>query len=173
MDEYLTILEPLRYRAVRVLEIGIFRGGSLLFWSDYFKHPDAQVIGLDISLPSLAFPANVTVYQCDQNDVSGLERIAGVHGPFDLIIDDGSHRRRETETCFNVLFDRLTPGGYYSIEDWAAGYWEHAPEYSGMVQLVTELIERAPKRNIDSFKVILNTNKAMALFRRGLEGWTS
>ena len=38
---------PLKTEPLRVLEIGIERGGSLLMWRDYF--PNAQVFGIDIT----------------------------------------------------------------------------------------------------------------------------
>jgi hypothetical protein len=42
-----------------------------------------------------------------------------------------------------------------------------------MVELITDLMQRAPELQIESFRIILTRGKAMAFFRRGLEGWTS
>jgi len=35
---------------IRLLEIGVMSGGSLLGWSTYFTHPDAVITGIDITL---------------------------------------------------------------------------------------------------------------------------
>ena len=172
INEYLAILQPLQYKPVRLLEIGVFRGGSIKFWSHYLKHPETRIIGLDITLPQAQFAANVSLLECDQNDGNRLAEIAAGHGPFDLIIDDGTHFRRETENCFRTLFGHVVPGGYYVIEDWAVGYWHTRPQYAGMVQLVTEIMENAPDLQIEGFSIVLETNKAMALFRRGHAGWS-
>jgi predicted O-methyltransferase YrrM len=173
MSEYLTLLEPLQHKPIRLLEIGIFKGGSLHFWAHYLKHPETTIVGLDIEPPKAEFAKNVTVYRCDQNDGEALKKIADKHGPFDLIIDDGAHFKRETENCFRVLFDRVVPGGYYVIEDWAAGYWKDQPAYAGMVELVTDIVHRVPELKIEAFKIVLSSGKAMAFFRRGLQGWSS
>ena len=36
-----------RDRPIKMLEIGVFRGGSLRMWKDYF-HPDSTIVGIDI-----------------------------------------------------------------------------------------------------------------------------
>ena len=173
MSEYLAILEPLQHKPIRLLEIGIFKGGSLHFWSQYFKHPETTIVGLDIEPPTAKFGDNVTVYRCDQNDSAALRKIADQHGPFDLIIDDGANFQRETENCFRVLFDLMRPGGYYVIEDWDAGYWKNQPAYAGMVELITGIIQNVPDLKIEAFKILLAAGKAMAFFRRGVQGWSS
>lgn len=96
-----------------MLELGIDYGGSLLFWSDFFLHPSTRIIGLDINLPSgITFPRRVTIAQCDQNDSVALKKIAEQYGPFDIIIDDASHWKKETENSFNTLMQYVKPGGY-------------------------------------------------------------
>jgi hypothetical protein len=42
--------------------------------------------------------------------------------PLDLVIDDASHRLRETISSFEVLFPLLRPGGLFLLEDWD---WQH------------------------------------------------
>lgn len=189
--EYLSLLDPLRYKKITLLEIGIGKGGSLEFWADYFKNPESKIVGIDINLPKVekidikvprvgievklpivfltkkkGFSKNVIVYECDQNDSLGLKNIAEKHGPFDIIIDDASHQKIETENCFNVLFDHVIPGGYYVIEDWASGYWF----YPGMVEVVTNIIHRAPQLKIEGMNIILTPQKSIAFFKKGDTG---
>ena len=171
MFEYLSILAPLRYKKITLLEIGIFKGGSLRFWCDYFMNPESKIIGIDISPPEDKFRENVFIYKCDQSDHIKLKTIAEKYGPFDIIIDDGSHFREETQNCFDVLLDYVVPGGFYVIEDWAVGYWEDKPQYRGMVELITETIKNVPRLKIEGMKIILDKNKAIAFFRKGIEGW--
>ena len=87
---YERFLAPIRHRATSVLEIGVFQGHSLTMWEEYF--PKAEVVGVDID-PTAAQHARgrVHIEIADQSSSSDLERIATKHGPFDLIIDDGSH----------------------------------------------------------------------------------
>ena len=49
-------------------------------------------------------------------------------GPFDVIIDDGSHRSEHIRATFAILFPLLTPNGVYVVEDVQTSYW---PERGG------------------------------------------
>ncbi|NBD17282.1 MAG: hypothetical protein GVY04_14430 [Cyanobacteria bacterium] len=171
MCEYFSILGSLKYKKICLLEIGIASGDSLKLWSHYFQHPESKIIGIDIRIPEVEFPQNVIVYQCDQNDVSKLKEIAQIEGEFDVVIDDGSHQRAETETCFHTLIDYVVVGGFYVIEDWAVGYWKNKPRYHGMVDLITDIIEKAPDLTIEEMRVILAPLKAITFFRKGKSGW--
>jgi len=161
--EYKNIFRHLKLRKIRILELGIDYGGSLLFWSDFFMHPRAMIIGLDIKLPEgITFPKRVAVRQCDQNDSIALEKIAKQYGPFDIIIDDASHWRKETENSFNALMRYVKPGGYYIIEDWSVGYM--GGEFEGMTSLIANIIVKARDVDIESLRVIQN-NSTLAAFR--------
>ncbi len=171
MENYKTLFSPLQYKKISILEVGIFKGGSLLYWDDYFQHPETVIVGLDLSLPSVEFGDRIQVFECDQNDSEGLQAIAEQYGPFDIIIDDGSHFRKETENCFRELFTEVVTGGYYVIEDWAAGYWRDRPMYAGMVDLINDIVARIPELSISESRIILEKNKALAFFRKGENGW--
>ncbi|MGI9263102.1 MAG: class I SAM-dependent methyltransferase, partial [Woeseiaceae bacterium] len=46
-DIYARHFERFRDRPIRMLEIGVFRGGSLRMWKDY-SHPDSTIVGIDV-----------------------------------------------------------------------------------------------------------------------------
>jgi len=75
--------------------------------SDLFSHPETRIIGLDIRIPPFELPKNPAALVCDQNDAAHLRKIGEDAGPFDLIVDDGSHFTAETRTCFQILFPSL------------------------------------------------------------------
>lgn len=114
---------------VRLVEIGVHRGGSLQLWCDYF--PRAQVIGIDLAAPERVDP-RARVFVGSQADPEFLNRTlesAFGGGPADIIIDDASHLAYETNITFGVLFDRwLAPGGLYVIEDWGTGFLPGWPD---------------------------------------------
>jgi cephalosporin hydroxylase len=102
-----------------VLEIGVKGGGSTALWKALF--PSATVIGLDIKLrrwlttePS---EDGVIYLQGDQTDVKRLRQIAEQYGPFDLVIDDGSHVSDHQATTIRSLLPHVRPGGLYVVED--------------------------------------------------------
>lgn len=147
LDNYEKWFAALRDQTIRLLELGVDRGGSLLLWRDYFLH--GAITGLDASLPLLIGDTSgrVQVYQGMQEDTTLLDRIGRERGPFDVIIDDCSHIAKLTRMSFWHLFERhLQPGGLYIIEDWGTGYWDSWPDGSrdhdsGMVALVKDLVD--------------------------------
>ncbi len=59
-----------------------------------------------------------------QSDASFLKQVIDEFGPFDIIIDDGSHHTAHQIQSFNHLFDMgLKAGGQYLVEDLHASYW--------------------------------------------------
>ena len=177
MSDYERVFSPFRENPVRLLEIGVAEGGSCELWSDFFAHPDTRVVGLDLVLPEA--PGNqdansrITLLKCDQEDSGRLRTIAAQYGPFDIVIDDGSHRFAPTLNCFRQLFDCVREGGYYVIEDWAVGYLPELQRTFGgrfgktMVTLVTDIMRSIPNASIAGYQVVLDTNKSLAFFRKG------
>lgn len=101
----------------RVLEIGINHGGSLQLWKNYFG-VGADIIGLDIDPRCLDYTEEqISIYQVDQSDYASMMHVAGLLGPFDIIIDDGSHVLEHQATSFKALYPALKAGGIYLIED--------------------------------------------------------
>ena len=175
LDVYQQRLAHWAERPIRLLEIGIERGGSLLFWADFFKHPESLILGLDLQLPAMVLPDRVLGLICDQNDVSQLAQVARQYGPFDVIIDDASHFTNETRLCFGTLFGpALKVGGCYVIEDWAVGYWrDRDPRYRGMVEWLAELLKQAPQHAIAALTISLKPGQAYAWFEKGATGWVA
>jgi hypothetical protein len=60
-----------------------------------------------------------------QQNVAFLESVVGELGPFDVILDDGSHMTSHMADTFRHLFPRgLSSGGVYIVEDICATYWK-------------------------------------------------
>ena len=118
---YEAIFRPFRYRKIKILEIGLLGGDSLLSWRCYF--PRATTIGMDIDpKPGLA-GSRTRIYLADQSSATDLEAVAAKEGPFDIIIDDGSHQNAHQIFTFHQLFDSLRDGGIYVMEDVQTSFW--------------------------------------------------
>lgn len=129
LDSYEELLARVRDDEVRVLELGIHRGGSLRLWRDYF--PRGVIAGLDLKVPVLEDPERIRMFEGRQDDAALLARIRADVAPdgFDVIIDDCSHVGELTARSFGHLFAKhLKPGGIYAIEDWGTGYWGWWPD---------------------------------------------
>jgi len=116
---YRRLLFSLPQEPTSILEIGVKGGGSTAFWKALF--PAATVVGVDIKLRRWLTPqpsADGVIYlQGDQTDAARLKEIAGQHGPFDVVIDDGSHVVDHQALTMRCLVPHVRPGGFYVIED--------------------------------------------------------
>ncbi|MFI0982678.1 hypothetical protein ACH4SP_37420 [Streptomyces sp. NPDC021093] len=119
---------PLRNSPVTLLEIGIGGydapdqgGASLRMWKHYF--PRGTVHGLDIYEKHGIAEPRVLPLRGDQGDPEYLAKLAADIGPFDIVIDDGSHLNHHVLISFQALFPHVKPGGLYVIEDTQTAYW--------------------------------------------------
>ena len=135
LREYEQLLGPHRDVPLRILELGVSSGASLLLWRDYL--PRATIVGIDINpMPAmLAGHDRLHFLQGSQDDLGLLDRAAAIAGgPFDLIVDDASHIGYLTKRSFNYLFRTwLKPGGTYVIEDFGTGYMPEYPDGGAFV----------------------------------------
>ncbi|WFE62999.1 class I SAM-dependent methyltransferase [Micromonospora sp. WMMD714] len=115
-----------RDRPVRLLEIGIggfdgeLGGASLKMWKKYFHR--GLIHGLDLFDKSSLDQGRLTALTADQSDPAALVALAEEHGPFDIVIDDGSHENEHVRISFDALFPYVRPGGLYVIEDMQTSY---------------------------------------------------
>jgi len=117
---YEVYFELLRELPLKILEIGVQSGASLRMWKQYF--PKAQIVGLDYFDVMPMEEDRIKVIQGQQKDKDVLEKVL-LNGPFDIIIDDGSHQNPDIMASFEYLFPRMKPGGIYVIEDTTCTYW--------------------------------------------------
>ncbi len=129
-----------RNKKVRILEIGVFLGGSLNMWRSYFG-PEAFILGVDIDSSCTQYAGeNIKIEIGDQADPLFLEYLKGKYAPFDIIIDDGGHMMVQQITSFKFLFEHLNNGGIYLVEDLHTSYWK---EYMGGYRCGRTFIEYA------------------------------
>jgi hypothetical protein len=113
---YDSYFSPLRGKPIRILEIGVGRGASIRMWRRYFK--DLSMVAIE-SEPRRRhyWLLGAKLYVGRQEDQAFLKDVCEKEGPFDIIIDDGSHRVDDQQISLGTLFPYLKDGGYYVIED--------------------------------------------------------
>jgi cephalosporin hydroxylase len=116
-------LARFRGRPVRVLEIGVYRGGGLELFQ-HFLGSQANLVGIDIDTAAReAVGDRFRVEVGDQADPEFLRGVADRHGPFDVVVDDGGHTMRQQIVAVEALFPVLNNGGSYFVEDCHTSYW--------------------------------------------------
>jgi SAM-dependent methyltransferase len=104
-------------KPVNVLEIGIYSGGSLEMWKNYFG-AGCAVYGVDIEESCRAYEGQgVRVFIGDQADRNFWRQFKQNAPMIDIVIDDGGHLPLQQRTSFEELFPHLKPGGIYLCED--------------------------------------------------------
>ena len=125
LDGYITAYQQyftrLRYKRIRLLEIGVYKGNSLLMWKNFF--PFASIVGIDINKDCMKYVGHrINIYIGDQTDKSFMLETEKIAGPFDIVIDDGGHCHSQQIKSFEIFFKLLNPGGLYVIEDLHTSY---------------------------------------------------
>lgn len=114
-----------RLEPIKILEIGVLNGESILSWREFY--PNSTIIGIDIDQKCKQYENTkdkIYVEIGSQNDPNFLKKIVSEYGPFDLILDDGSHIQKDIICSFEHLFDSLKSEGIYVVEDSCTSYWE-------------------------------------------------
>jgi hypothetical protein len=155
MAHYLPVYDQVfmlaRNHPVTLLEIGVNFGGSLELWRRCFGHPAARIVGIDTNRKCRVFDdpdRNVFVRIGAQQDTEFLDAVIDELGPFDFIIDDGSHIPDYTLTSFTHLFAYgLNQGGSYVVEDlhtcYATDVPSHGtPPFTEVLKMLIDLMHR-------------------------------
>lgn len=111
-DEYFF---PIKDKPIKLLELGVWSGGSLRAWQEYF--PSAQIIGVDEVCHPTDLPERITLETGKQEDTIFLDRLITAYGAFDVVIDDCGHFWQPQQISFETLWPAVSPGGLYIIED--------------------------------------------------------
>jgi len=133
-----TILDAAPSPVRNMVELGVFKGGSVAFYSLVLapsrlvavdRYDFAPALGPFIDRQGLGDIVRPYL-SVDQSDGAALLEIMEANfeeRSVDLVIDDCSHLYGPTKASFNVLFGWLRPGGVYIIEDWAWAHWAGEP----------------------------------------------
>jgi SAM-dependent methyltransferase len=130
LDEYQKIFGDRRNASLRILELGVASGGSLLVWRDYL--PNATIVAVDVNEPPPRILGQDRIHfiRGSQDDTVVLDQaVAIAGGAFDMIVDDASHIGYLTKRAFCHLFPQwLKPGGHYVIENFGTGMLARYPD---------------------------------------------
>ena len=121
---YSLFLEPLRKKQIKFVEIGVFRGASVLTWRRFFER--ARIYGFDCDQPNLDFIASqgwpgVHLHTMDASDPKSIhENLSNFTQDgelYDVILDDASHNIDHQVEVIRTGIHFLKQGGLLFVED--------------------------------------------------------
>lgn len=113
---------------VTFLEIGTGHGGSAHMWKQWLG-PLARIVTVDIDPNCVQYAdEQIAARTGDQSDPRFLQSLIDEFGPFDIVLDDGSHHMAHVVPTFDFLYRRMSPAGVYLIEGMHTAYWQ---DYGG------------------------------------------
>jgi hypothetical protein len=135
-----------RRQPLTMIEIGVFNGGSLRMWRDYFG-PQATIVGVDINPECKQFSEpGIDIVIGDQGDRAFLRSLADRYPDFAILVDDGGHRMHQQIATFEELYPRMRADGVYLCEDTHTSYM---PVFGGgyrqpqtFIEYVKPLVDR-------------------------------
>ena len=128
---YERVLGGLRDEPISLLEVGVYKGASIKMWADYF--PNAKLYGADIKPDIEALSTDrYKIVRADQNNILHLTELGTSYGPFDVVIDDGSHKWDHQMVTLRTMLPYVKKGGYFILEDLQTSSAEQADAYKGL-----------------------------------------
>jgi len=138
-------LERFRLEPISFLEIGVWEGGSIPMWREYFAN-GSKLIFIDINPECKKYEESGIIVEIgNQADAEFMRKLSEKHGPFDVVVDDGSHVNFHQIASFSYLWPHIRDHGIYIVEDCHTSYW---PGFGGGFRNEASYVEFA-KRLID------------------------
>ena len=121
---YEKIFNKYRNKKIIFVEIGIFQGGSLNIWKNYFGK-NSRIIGIDLNPKCKKFrnkKKNIDVFIGDQSNPIFWKNFFKKVGNVDIILDDGGHtNKQQILTVLNTI-KNINDDGKLVIEDTHTSY---------------------------------------------------
>lgn len=117
---YNLLFSNLRYKDIKLGELGILDNNSMLSWREFF--PNAKLYGFEWFDERLdkAINDNIdcTYIKMNVKDINSIsDGLSGAGSKFDILIDDSTHLFEDQIKFVNEAYKHLNPGGILIIED--------------------------------------------------------
>ncbi len=158
IEVYQPLFEKFENDHINILEIGIWEGGSIKLWADYFKN--ASVHACDINNPPdwlKTYSDRITFHIGD-----AYSQVDFGSTKFSIMIDDGPHTLDSMKYFAKYYSEMLTDDGILVIEDVRDINWfeEIRDSFPEELRSCVELIDRREVKNRhDDVLIVLNKEK--------------
>ncbi len=119
---YDELLKKFRNKKIVFVEIGVFSGGSLFMWRNFFGKK-AKIIGVDLNPDIKRFKKyGFEISVGDQSSDKFWKKFFNKYGKVDVILDDGGHTNYQQIITVNNCIPNIKDGGILITEDVHTSY---------------------------------------------------
>jgi hypothetical protein len=119
---YEKLLSPYKGREITFVEVGVYNGGSLFMWRDFFG-PKARIIGVEFNPDAKRWEEDgFEIHIGDQSDVNFWVDFYKKIGPIDVLLDDGGHSNEQQIVTVAESASHMNDGGVIIVEDTHTSY---------------------------------------------------
>ena len=169
-DTYEQLFGPIRKTASNILEVGIYWGGSIQLWRDYF--PNAQIYGVDIcdmefiKKESVKNDHHITLFTNTNgyDDHFIQQNFINKNIKFDIAIDDGPHTLQSMIDFVFKYSQLLSDNGILIIEDIPDFNWINTLEQYvpyNLKKYIQKFDLRHIKGRYDDIVFVINKNNTV------------
>jgi hypothetical protein len=120
---YADLLSKYIDKPIVFVEVGIFNGGSLFMWREYFGQK-ARIIGIDLNPTAKDWEKfGFEIHIGDQSDGCFWENFYKEVGPIDILLDDGGHTNLQQITTSHYAIQNINDNGTLIVEDTHTSYF--------------------------------------------------
>ncbi|MCR5701955.1 MAG: class I SAM-dependent methyltransferase [Lachnospiraceae bacterium] len=125
LDVYNRHLSRFRGKDCVIVEVGVFKGGSMQMWKHWLGDK-AQVIGVDIDEHVKEYEEDrIKIEIGSQSDREFWKYFREKYPRVDIFLDDGGHTMEQQIVTFEEMFPHISNGGVYLCEDLHTSYWDN------------------------------------------------
>lgn len=166
LDLYERLLCTKKFTAKNILEIGIWAGGSIKLWYDYFVNADIYALDclhIDEIWPGIKKNGIYLYTSIDAYDETFFnDNFLNKNIKFDMILDDGPHTLESMKIYITLYSQLLADNGILILEDIQSMDWvkiliDSVPEHLKKFIEVYDL--RKNKGRYDDIVLVINKNK--------------
>lgn len=149
---YDNLLSKFINKKIIFVEIGVFSGGSLFMWRNFFGKK-AKIIGIDLNPDIKRFSKyGFDILIGDQSSENFWKKFFKKYGKVDVVLDDGGHTNYQQIITANSCVPNIKNGGMLITEDVHTSYikdkWYNPSKYSFInysKKLIDDINSRYPR----------------------------
>ena len=158
---YDEIFEKYIGKKITFVEVGVFGGGSLFMWRNFFGK-QARIIGVELNPEAKKWEKDgFEIFIGDQSDPDFWTNFYKQVGEIDILLDDGGHTYVQQIVTSEFALDNIKNGGVLVVEDTHTSYMDKFGDQSiKFTNYVSKGIDRINSR----FRAFNNTKNNKKVF---------